>query len=195
MCISSCAAAFCRLYSIWCNATQVLCYRLTWDKPRTHFAQDLRVDYAGAIGTSSTPTMQCIFLILQLPESWSRHSIPQPILMHWPLVFHGNVPFKSLCCCSSFKDSFFQPGICQIRPQSLQMSGLLLLWYSCQPLSALIGQLLGGCSTLNRSLITLIMVPATGMSTCAFSPKHPSLASQMESFITLRSAKCSMGRR
>ena len=46
-----------------------------------------------------------------------------------------------------------------------------LLWYSCHPLSALMGQPLGGCSTLNRSLTTLIMVPATGMSTRALSPK------------------------
>ena len=58
-----------------------------------------------------------------------------------------------------------------------------LLWYSCHPLSALMGQPLGGCSTLSRSLTTLIMVPATGMSTRALSPKHPILASQMESLM------------
>ena len=51
-----------------------------------------------------------------------------------------------------------------------------LLWYSCHPLSALMGHPLGGCSTLSRSLTTLIMVPATVMSTRALSPKHPILA-------------------
>ena len=40
---------------------------------------------------------------------------------------------------------------------------------------------------------TLIMVPATEMSTQALSSKHPILASQMESLITPCAAKCSMG--
>ena len=68
-----------------------------------------------------------------------------------------------------------------------------LLWYSCHPLSAVMGQPLGGFSTCRRSLTTLIMVPATGMSILALSPKHPRRAVQIPSLITPCAAKCSMG--
>ena len=68
-----------------------------------------------------------------------------------------------------------------------------LLWYSCHPLSAVIGHPLGGFSTCSRSLTTLIIVPATGMSILALSPNRVSRAVQMASLITPCAAKCSMG--
>ena len=72
-----------------------------------------------------------------------------------------------------------------------------LLWYSCHPLSAVIGHPLGGFSTCSRSLTTLmttlIIVPATRMSILALSPNRVIRAVQMESLITPCAAKCSMG--
>ena len=68
-----------------------------------------------------------------------------------------------------------------------------LLWYSCHPLSAVIGHPLGGFSTCSRSLTTLIIVPATGMSILALSPNRVIRAVQMESLIIPCAAKCSMG--
>ena len=48
-------------------------------------------------------------------------------------------------------------------------------------------------STCSRSLTTLIIIPATGMSILALSPNRVSRAVQMESLITPCAAKCSMG--
>ena len=68
-----------------------------------------------------------------------------------------------------------------------------LFTYSCHPLSAVIGHPLGGFSACSRSLTTLIIVPATGMSILALSPNRVIRAVQMESLITSCAAKCSMG--
>ena len=53
------------------------------------------------------------------------------------------------------------------------------------------GPAIGGVVLL--SLTTLIMVPATGMLLLALSPKLPTLAFQMESFISPGAAKFLMG--
>ena len=102
-----------------------------------------------------------------------------------------HAPFKGLCCCCAFEHCFVKSGVGQFGYDLLKASALY--WYSCHPLSALMGQLLEGCSTLSRSLTTLIMVPATEMSIQALSSKHSILASQMESLITPCAAKCSIG--
>ena len=170
--------------------------------------------------------------------------------------FHGNVPFKSLCCCCALKNCLVETGIGQVRndffkclihlvvvflpflfvpsafrpvwpgrcmwglvcvprpahtldqggsrtaascqPQAIgntttAQTPLVLLWYSCHPLSAVIGHPLGGFSTCGRSLTALIIVPATGMSILALSPNRVIRAVQMESLITPCAAKCSMG--
>ena len=72
LCIPSCAAAFCRLYSIrcWWDTNRVSSPRI---RPRKHFAQVQWADCAGAIKTSpATLTIRLVLLILRLLAVWTR---------------------------------------------------------------------------------------------------------------------------
>ena len=195
MCIPSCAAAFCRSYNIrcWCNtnlASSACMRQATYPLCTSPVGRLCGSDWN--IACHSDHVMYCPDLVTSWVRAPSSHFF---LSLFWctghvlsMAMFHSKacavaVPSNTVLLNREFANSAtIASNVCSA-----------LLWYSCHPLSALMGQPLGGCSTLSRSLTTLIMVPATGMSTRAFSPKHPILASQMESLITPCAAKCSMG--
>ena len=88
ICILSCAAAFYRSYSIRCWwSTNRVSSLWPWD---WYF-------------------WSCNFLL----SGPSFPLLPQPVLTHGPCAFHGNAPFKGLCCRCFFEHCFVKSGVGQ----------------------------------------------------------------------------------
>ena len=172
------------------DAAPIWCCHHAVDRSHVHFAQVLWADCAVKSCTS-----HATLAVSRPPRSLGlgtrSPALSETTIMCRLVGFHGNIPFKSLCCCCALKNCLVETGIGQVRNYFFKcLIHLVVVFlppaFCCDWPS--IGRILYLYPVINH----VNHSTSTGMSILALSPNRVSRAVQMASLITPCAAKCSM---